>query len=67
MPLSHLGITPETHASCHGHVAWTEQEWIEPERAEESDDDQDGDGQDDWDDEDDDGTTLTYVAVLRMR
>jgi ParB family chromosome partitioning protein len=48
-PLARLGtsddpLTPEAHASCAGHVAWIDEEWIEvppQERSDDSDDDND--------------------------
>jgi ParB family transcriptional regulator, chromosome partitioning protein len=56
--LSRLGdaaapVTPEAHASCPGHVAWIDEEWVELPHDEISDDTID----------DDDNWTLTYVAV----
>ena len=75
-PLSRLGtreepITPEAHASCPGHVAWIDEEWIQPARdaasneAAGDDDDQDDStaSVDEDEDDDDDGYTLAYVAV----
>jgi hypothetical protein len=56
-PLRQLGthddpLTPEAHASCDGHVAWLDDEWIET-----HDDDAD------YVDEDGDSFKRTYVAV----
>jgi ParB family transcriptional regulator, chromosome partitioning protein len=47
-------LTPEAHASCPGHVAWIDEEWIGFHA---------GDSCDAADDDDDDGYELIYVAV----
>jgi ParB family transcriptional regulator, chromosome partitioning protein len=54
--LEHIGtddgpLTPEEHASCAGHVAWIEEDWVRPDDAE------------DDDDLDEDDYLLTFKAV----
>jgi ParB family chromosome partitioning protein len=44
-------LTPEEHATCPGHVAWVEEDWVRPDDA--ADDDE----------LDEDDNVLTYVAV----
>jgi len=67
-PLERLGtsdepLTPEAHATCPGHVAWIDEEWVQSDRAEAADDDQNDDNSTAWVDDDYEDETLTFIAV----